>query len=180
MGSFYATGLLYFVWPMLALTLLFSYIWTLIAFSLSFGIGEGRKALIAHIRKHFFASLVTSFGCDALLAAVILVLEIIAQSSPAAAAVLDHPFTSAASTWAALGVIALVLLTGLLKHVLYRRIALKKLELVNPASKNTRLIIFTLLTTPWLFLAPSAPMIRILGETMVAIGGLMGGELPVE
>ena len=79
MGSFYATGLLYFVWPMLALTLLFSYIWTLIAFSLSFGIGEGRKALIAHIRKHFFASLVTSFGCDALLAAVILVLRLLAS-----------------------------------------------------------------------------------------------------
>lgn len=180
MGSFYATGLLYFVWPMLALTLLFSYIWTLIVFSLSFGIGQGKQALISFIRKHFFASWVTSFGCDALLAAVVLVLEIIAQSSPAAAAILDNPFTSAASTWAAIGVIALVVLAGLLKYVLYRRIALKRMELADPASKNIRLIIFTLLTTPWLFLVPSAQAIKVLGETMVAIGGLFGGEALVE
>ena len=34
-------------------------------------------------------------------------------------------------------------LAGLLKYVLYRRIALKRMELADPASKNIRLIIFT-------------------------------------
>lgn len=180
MGTFYATGLLYFVWPMLALTLLFSYVWCLIAFALCFGIRQGRAALTASIRKHFFAVFVTSFGCDALLTAAVLVLEVFAQSSPAVAAVLDQPFTSSASTWAAIGCIAAVLLTGVLKAVLYDRIALRRVELVNPASRKARIVILSLLTTPWLFLVPSAYAISVLGEVMVAIGSLMPGEALVE
>ena len=177
MEPFYATGLLFFTWPMVTLTILAEYVWAVLSFALSLrfaGVENRRSAL----KSRFFAVFVASFGADALLAVAVLLLLTVAQSSAALTAWLEHPFVGAGGTLAALGCLLLVALCGLLKWALYRNIVFGKLQGVSARQRKTLATVLAILTTPWLFILPTATVGAVMGEMMVALGGIAGVPAP--
>ncbi len=173
MESFYATGLLFFLWPMVALTLLVDYVWAALCFGLSLWFA-GVQGKWEAFKSRFFAVFITSFGADALLAAALLGLLLVAQSSARVAAWLEHPFAGWGGVLMAVGCIALVLLCGLLKWTLYRKVVLKRMKGADPRQMQRISATLAILTTPWTFLLPTAMAGAWMGEIMVAVGGVAG------
>lgn len=173
MEAFYSTGLLFFVWPMIVLTLLLDYVWVALCFDLSLLIA-GVKERWVSFRNRFFAVFVASFGADALLAGLLLALLAVAQANARVDAWLEHPFVGTGGTLAALGCILAVLLCGLLKWTLYRKIVLKRLQGLEKRQIQIISTILAVLTTPWIFLLPTATAGVWIGEIMITIGGAAG------
>ena len=176
MGSFYATGAVYFLWPVLILTLIFEYAWCALSLAAAFR-AFSRSGAAAALKKHLFSVFVTSVGCDAALTAALYVLYFVSEARPGLAAALDAPFSGAAGTLAALFVIALVLLAGLVKYVLYRRVVLLRAE-AEEEKRIKMCALLAALTTPWLYLIPTRTAYAVLGSVMMAIGRLAPGDLP--
>lgn len=173
MEAFYATGVLFFTWPVVALTILIDYVWVALCFGLSLWI-VGAQDRWAAFKSRFFAVFVASFGADALLAVLILATIAIAQSNARVAAWLEQPFVGMGGTLTALGCILAVALCGLLKWVLYRNIVLKKLKGLQKTQIQTVSVLLAVLTTPWTFLLPTATVGLWIGEIMIAIGEMTG------
>lgn len=177
MEAFYATGVLFFTWPIVALTLLIDYVWVALCFGLSLWIA-GVQDRWAAFKNRFFAAYVASFGADALLAVLILAAIAIAQSNTRVATWLEHPFAGTGGTLTALCCILAVALCGLLKWVLYRNIVLEKLKGLQKSQIQTVSVLLAVLTTPWTFLLPTATVGAWIGGIMIAIGGLAGNASP--
>jgi len=172
-NAFYATGIVFFMWPVLALTLLFRYAWDLAVF---FGAAvwvklQQRKKLFLSC---FFAFFLVSFGVDALAALLILILSVAAQQTPALLHSLEAPFVGITGTLAAVAVILLVMGTGALKYWLYRRFVFRALE-TDAGKKTGFLLTLALLTAPWLFLTPTRLAFEWLGVILSNLGSLTGG-----
>lgn len=170
---FYATGMLYFVWPVLPLTLLTEYIWDLVAICLSFLPFSSKVGVKQLIRRHYFPTFVVSFGCNAFLFGLILILEAVGEANPAFADALENPFANVAGTLAALLFFLLVLLIGLLKAILYDRIVYRRMA-IEVKRRRICLILLSLLTVPWLFLIPTALAADKLGSFLIWLGSLSG------
>jgi hypothetical protein len=168
---------LFFVWPVVALTLLADYAWVALCFGLSLRVA-GVKGKWAAFRMRFFAVFVASFGADALLAGLLLAATAVAQSSASVAAWLAHPFAGLGGTLAALGCILAVLLCGVLKWALYRKIVFKRAKELTLRQVRTVSALMAALTAPWTFLLPTAAASGWIGEILIAIGGLAGGVSP--
>ncbi len=179
MGSFYTTGAVFFLWPALILTLIFEYVWCVLSILLAFRTGNPRGTALPALKKHLFPVFVTSFGCNAALTAVIFALYVLSEINPGLSAALNAPFSGLGGTLTALLVIALVLLTGTLKSILYRRIVFRRTVSGEETGRKT-IRILTILTTPWLYLLPTQTAYALLGSVMMAIGRLAPGELPAE
>ena len=179
MESFYATGAVYFLWPVLLLTLLFEYVWCAFALAVSFGAAR-RGAVRQALRRHLLSVFVTSLGCDAALTGALYVLYLVSELRPAFGAALEAPFQGAAGTLAALLCIALVLGCGALKTLLYRRIVLKRTVLEEERLRLRACRLLGLLTTPWPYLVPTRIVYGVLGGVMTALGSLAPGELPAD
>lgn len=177
METFYATGLLFFVWPVVALTLLADYVWVALCFGLSLRVA-GVQSKWATFKSRFFAVFVASFGADALLAALLLAATAVAQSNASLATWLANPFAGLGGTLTALGTILAVLLCGVLKWALYQKIVFKRVSGLTPRQIRTISALLAALTTPWTFLLPTAAASGWIGETLIAVGGLAGGISP--
>lgn len=173
MQSFYATGLLFFIWPMVILTLLMDYAWDAAAFSIAFRCAGVQNRWSA-FKNGFFAVFVTSFGADALLAGLLLLLTILAQHNAAVADWLNAPFGGMGGTLAALGCIAMVPLCGLLKYVLYKRIVFRKAKGMDDRQRRVVSAVLAALTAPWTFLIPTASASAWMGQMMMGVGKLAG------
>ena len=173
MGAFNETGLLFFIWPVAALTLLFDYGWSALTLYISLGFAKTADRFLI-FKKKLFAVFVTSFGVDALLAGILFLLLILSKLYPALDGWITQPFIGLGGTLAALGCILLVIGGGLLKYVLYRNVVFKKSTDQSPAQRNTLSLILALFTAPWTFLLPTATATAWLGEIMIAIGSLAG------
>lgn len=171
--AFYSTGLLFFVWPMVALTLLIDYIWVALCFGIALR-AVNVQEWWATFKSRFFALFVTSFGADALLAGLMLAALAVAQLNTQWAVWLEHPFESTGGSLTALGCILTVVLCGLLKWMLYRNIVFKRLKGVERRQIQKLSLLLAILTTPWTFLLPTTTVGVWLGEMMIAIGGLAG------
>ena len=180
MGSFFGTGAVYFLWPVLILTLIFEYAWCILAVLIAFGAGMPKGVAKRVLKDKLLPIWITSIGVNAALVLATYILYWISQDSPRLASWLEHPFSGLGGTLAALGCIALVLGAGLLKYVLYRRIVLKKLKDLGDRERLRACRRMAVLTTPWLYLLPTAAAYEILGTIMMGLGSLAPGELPVE
>ena len=178
MESFYATGAVYFLWPVLILTLIFEYAWCALSLAAAVRI-VSRGGAAAALKKLLLSVFVTSFGCDAALTALLYILYFVSESNPGFAAALEAPFSGAAGTLAALLVIALVLLAGFVKYTLYRRVVLLRAE-TEEGKRRKLCALLAALTTPWLYLLPTRIAYALLGNVMMAIGRFAPGELPSE
>lgn len=175
MGSFYGTGAVYFLWPVLILTLMFEYIWCALSLFLSFKIGMLQRTALSALKRHLFTVFVTSFGCNAALTVVLYILYFVSEVHPSLAEALNAPFIGINGTLTALFVILLILLTGMLKYILYQRIVFR----MQSVEEIRKCVVFlAILTTPWLYLLPTQTAYGLLGSIMMAIGSLTPGELP--
>ena len=177
MYTFYATGLLFFTWPMIALTLLLDYVWIALCFGLSLRIA-GAKDWWSAFKSRFFAVFVASFGCDALLAALLLATLALAQADPRLDVWLEHPFVGLGGSLTALGCMAAVGLCGLLKGWLYRNVVLKKVQCLEKREIRAVSVLLAVMTAPWTFLLPTVTAGTWMGEMMVAVGGIAGNASP--
>lgn len=170
---FYATGMLYFVWPVLPLTLLTEYIWDLVAICLSFLPFSSKVGVKQLIRRHYFPTFVVSFGCNAFLFGLILILEAVGEANPAFADALESPFANVAGMLVALLFLLLVLVIGLVKGILYDRIVYRRMA-IEVRCRRGCLVLLSLLTVPWLFLMPTAFVADKLGSLLIWLGSLSG------
>ena len=172
MNAFYATGIVFFMWPVLALTLICHYCFDMVVL---FGVAAVAKLqqLKGLFVRRFAAFFVASFGADALAALVILLLSAVAQSHPALSDAMESPFAGLPGSGAAVAVILLVIGAGALKHWLYRRFVFRALQ-ADCKQRAFFLFVLSLLTTPWLFLLPTRLVVEWLGAIMSCLGALSG------
>ena len=174
MNAFYATGVVFFMWPVLALTLVYHYCLGMAVFFGAAVIVRLRQLKGLFVRR-FAAFYAASFGADALAALVILLLSVAAQSRPALLDALESPFANWPGAGAAIAVVMLVIGAGALKHWLYRRFVFRTL-LADGKQKAFFLFVLSLLTTPWLFLLPTRFVSEWLGAIMSCLGALSGAS----
>ncbi len=179
MGTFYATGAVFFLWPVMLLTLIFEYGWCAVSLAAAFGIHTPKGTARAALRRHLPAVFITSLGSDAVLTAVLYVLYVLSAAYPAFSAALDSPFRGWAGTMAALLCIMLILADSVMKYILYLRIVLRR-TVLEDAERLRACRILSVMTTPWLYLVPTQTAYALLGSVMMALGRLTPGELPSE
>lgn len=165
MLSFHETGLMLFTWPVLPLTLLWSYLFGMLAYYLVLLClrAENRKQLlISGYPSVFLVSLgvdallvFTSWGCSTLVQGL--------QSTGLARLVL----------------LALMTLAGVLKWQLFARVVLLRSKSLDLRQRKVAALSMAVLSTPWLMLVPPASAYPLMGDVLMFLGRLFRFADPI-
>ena len=151
MTSFHETAVLVYSWPVLPLTLLWSYLWEgvmLVAMLIAFKHRQMKKTFVGS----YAAVFATSVGANALCALILWILSSFIRG-------MDSILLT-----------RLVLVVLVLKYCIYDKVVFVRHNLGNPKKNRMVSLLLAVFTTPWLFLVPADYAVSWLGTVLIALG----------